>query len=116
MVGAFIKSAPALDAALGTLSKNVRLLSSALNLTSASASGAQTGVTYETAKTQSEADVAQADMELAKTLLQMAADALSQAIRLTTEVASSDNANFKALQDIFNSQAQTTHHLLSQPA
>jgi len=116
MVGAFVKSAPALDAALGTLSKNVRLLSSALNLTSASASGAQTGVTYETAKTQSEADVAQADMELAKTLLQMAADALSQAIRLTTEVASSDNANFKALQDIFDSHAQTTHHLLSQPA
>jgi hypothetical protein len=46
----------------------------------------------------------------------MAADALSQAIRLTTEVASSDNANFKALQDIFDSHAQTTHHLLSQPA
>jgi hypothetical protein len=48
--------------------------------------------------------------------MQMAADALSQAIRLTTEVASSDNTNFKALQDIFDSHAQTTHHLLSQPA
>ena len=116
MVGAFMKSAPALDAALGTLSKNVRLLSSSLNVTSASASGAQTGVTFEAAKTQSEADVAQADMELAKTLMQMAADALSQAIRLTTEVASSDSANFKALQDIFDSHAETTHHLLSQPA
>lgn len=116
MAGAFIKSAPALDKALGSLSKNVRLLSNALNVTSASASGAQTGVTYETAKKQSEADVAQADMELAKTMLQMAADALSQAIRLTTEVASSENANFKALQDIFDSHAQTTRHLLSQPA
>ncbi len=108
------KMADAMDAEfMEKTFRNCQRVNTVMQITSAEASGAQAGVTYETMTAQIDEVNAQAAVDSSKLLMELAADSLTRLMTYVTQVVGKESNLFESFIRMFDSEAESSREMLA---